>query len=212
MGSGDEMLEESFLVDLRTYVQQSRLAQPLAAMDAPSHWPKHAGIGPVVMRRTEPSDESSDAHPSDIEGAAEDFAAPCVSDDGDAAGSGLRNYVDSERLSPFSEEVLDVIDGSGLTDVEVYRRAGMDRKHFSKLRSANYHPGKPTVVALCLALRLGHDEAASLLASAGYALSRSDTGDLVIRYCIDHGVYGLMDVNEALTSMGAEPLPVRSLG
>jgi hypothetical protein len=171
------MLDETFLQALREYVLTHRAASTTSArgsaMPKPSHWPKHAGIGPVVCRD---------------------------------ATLGERECVDANRMSPFSTELLATIDERGLADVDVCRRAGLDGRLLSELRGTGYRPSKPTALALCLALDLGPADTEGLLAKAGYALGQSDVSDLVIRYCIEHGVNGLANVDEALASMGQEPL------
>ena len=108
-----------------------------------------------------------------------------------------------ERLrSPgrtFQELLLQKIDASGLPDSEVYRRADIDRRHFSKIRSnPDYRPKKPTVFALALALRLNEDETADLLGRAGYAFSPALRQDLIVQYCIEHGIFSLTEVNSLL--------------
>ncbi|MBO4765912.1 MAG: hypothetical protein J5532_01265 [Lachnospiraceae bacterium] len=106
----------------------------------------------------------------------------------------------------WQESLLRMIDERGYTDAEVYKRAGADRKLFSKIRSnADYRPKKPTAVAFALALRLSLDETKDMLARAGFALSPSSRFDLIVEYFIDNGVYDISVINEALYDHG-EPL------
>jgi hypothetical protein len=119
----------------------------------------------------------------------------------------IEEFIKIKRQPAFSKTLFRYIDKKEARDADIYKRAGLDRRHFSKIRSnPEYKPGKNTVIALALALELTKKETDKLLSSAGYSLSDSDTLDLVIQFCLEKKMYDFYDINQALDYFSLKPL------
>ena len=106
----------------------------------------------------------------------------------------------------FAQRLMKLIRKKGKDEVEVYKKAQLDRRLFSKLRTdAHYTPSKRNIMALVIALELDVAEANDLLRRAGYALSSAKQEDVIVQYFIAQGEYDLFLINEVLDHYG---LPV----
>ena len=123
----------------------------------------------------------------------------CSMPTGSAADKTLQEYMKAMD-KPFAYKLFDLIDKSGMTDVECYKKANIDKKTFSKIKCnpKTYKPSKQTAVAFAIALKLNLEETQDLLASAGLTLSRSFVFDKIIRYFIQKEIYDIFVINEAL--------------
>jgi hypothetical protein len=114
----------------------------------------------------------------------------------------IKEFVKKNKIKGFRDLLFKFIDDNNQIDAVVYKKALLDRRLFSKIRSnEDYHPNKKTVIALLLALKLELEQGLQLLKAAGYSLSESAVFDLVIVYCITHKLYDLDKVNEILEEM-----------
>ena len=101
--------------------------------------------------------------------------------------------------SKFQKLLFKYIDSKNLKDSDVYNKAGIDRRLFSKIRNdQDYHPSKETIILLSLSLELNEDEMLSLLNSASYSLPKNNINDLIIRFCFINKIYDINKVNELL--------------
>ena len=104
-----------------------------------------------------------------------------------------------EAGKSFQDKLFELIDASGMTDVEVYKKANVDRKVFSSIKcKKDYKPSKKTAVSFAIALKLDMDATKDLLGRAGFALSPSSKFDLIISYFVEKKIYDIYEINAAL--------------
>ena len=123
------------------------------------------------------------------------MAAPCAPPD---RCSNLEDVL-VELDAGFSQTLLELIDRTGKKDSEIYKKANVDRKLFSKIRNnPDYKPSKSTAIAFAIALELDLEETKDFIARAGFALSHSNKFDVIIEYFIKQKNYNIFEINEAL--------------
>ncbi len=112
----------------------------------------------------------------------------------------INDYIDDNKdEDTFQTYLFKLIDERELKDSDVYNKANIDRRLFSKIiRSEEYHPSKETVILLGIALELEEDAIEELLESAAYSLPKNTTFDLIIRFCFKEHIYNLNQINEFL--------------
>lgn len=107
------------------------------------------------------------------------------------------------RSDTFSEYLLYLIDSKGMTNVDVYKRAIVDKRYFAKLKNnKDFHPEKLKALCLCVGARLNLDETRDLLARAGYALSPADMTDIIFSFFIEHNHFNVIDIDIQLEEHG----------
>ena len=128
------------------------------------------------------------------------IAAPLLAEKeySSAKGKSLTEYMKQMDRS-FQEMLFTLIDDSGMSDVECYKKANVDKRTFSKIKgNKDYKPSKQTAIAFAISLQLDMEQTQELLATAGFTLSRSKPFDKIIRYFIHNRNYDIFEINEAL--------------
>ena len=119
----------------------------------------------------------------------------------------ILNGILEGRKKTFSESLLDLLAEKEMKPVEFYKKAGISKEHFSKIKNnVDYQPSKSATMAMVLALKLPLDEAEELIAKAGYTFSTALIQDLVVKFFIQEGIFDVDAVNVELYKLGKKPL------
>lgn len=114
-------------------------------------------------------------------------------------GESLDDILRFSRDEGFHDMLFRIIREKNIKEVECYKRANIDRKLFSKIRSNDdYRPSKSTALALALSLELKWPELVELVARAGYSMSSSCVGDIIVKYFVEKGEYSVITINQTL--------------
>lgn len=194
------MLSSSLLEQLEVYLTSFQVDFPLQAQTLVSSAPS---ISKASRKQKDALLEVEEAVFTDETTQKIAFAQKAIAEEDASLDDYIRHHQTSDTFHSF---LFHLIDESGFTDADIYKRADIDRRHFSKIRSnPTYHPKKQTVLALCLALHLPEPTARYLLSLTGYSLSAADIGDLIFLFFLEKNIYNITEVNEALHYFG-QPL------
>ena len=109
------------------------------------------------------------------------------------------DFLISRREETFSKRLLRMMQEKGLDEAETYKKAYVDRRHFSKIKNdTDYKPTKKTVLAFAIAMELSVDDTKDLLNSAGFSLTNSSKFDLIVQYFLQHEIYDMFEINDVL--------------
>lgn len=187
----NEMMVYIVIFDKKAYQISGKLFADIAAYIDDRYVEEHTDRRTEQRRRLEalPEESCFEAAPAPL--LPEEICKSCSSQSLEEA----LGQIDES----FSEMLLRKIDESGMTDAQCYKKANIDRKLFSKIRSDKfYKPSKSTVLAFAIALELPLAQMQEMLGKAGFALSHSSKFDIIVEYFVERGNYNVYEINEAL--------------
>ncbi|MBO4299558.1 MAG: O-acetyl-ADP-ribose deacetylase [Clostridia bacterium] len=200
-------ISERLYADIQAFIDDSYIGPDYELTESRRMFQNAPDAAPMATPRAPASQSAAQEKPrgklfpwqrrkeADLAGSVhEEFAERTVMADS------LNDYL-SQLDEGFRDMLLRKIDEAGMTDAECYKRANVDRKLFNKIKNQpDYRPGKATVLAFAVALRLPLPETRDMLAKAGFSLSHSSKFDLIVEYFLRKGVYDIYEINDALFS------------
>lgn len=115
---------------------------------------------------------------------------------------------EQKREETFSDMIVRLMREKKRTAPQVYRAAGIDAKHFSKIIGRrDYQPKKETVLAFAIAFHLNLDETEKLLKKAGYAFSSSSMFDVTVKFFIEKKCYNRETIDFLMEGFSLPLLP-----
>ena len=190
----DSYADAAVFADSDSYEESDSYADAAVFADSDSYAEadSYAGAGPWASRKENRRESNSF------------MSAPSASYD--VSGRSLDDLMNHVGET-FQECLLRLIDERGVTDAEVYKKANVDRKLFSKIRcNTFYNPTKRTALALAIALQLNLDETSDRRRRAGLALSPSSKADLIVEYCIVNHIYDIFQIDALLFNYNQQTL------